>query len=227
MDGSTQPRRISVYLNVYDLEESTKYNNYTYYFGFGVFHSGIVLFGQEYSFGGHDEDSTGIFWVEPGTVPMFKFRTRVDLGQLVLSKSDLTEFLDEMGDKYRGNSYHILQRNCNHFIEEFCERMGIYFPGWVNRLAKALNYCQCLVPPQYLQPPTAEATAEVNAAFTPFAGEGHKLSGSVNSTNNMDGSNSILVEDKEIKRKLLEQATLKRLGYDTVTSTINNEKKHE
>jgi len=221
MQSDNQPRKIAVYLNVYDLEESIKYNDYTYYLGFGVFHSGLVLFGQEYSFGAHDEDTSGIFWVEPGTVPMCKFRSQVDLGHIVISKNDLNDVLEELGRKFTGTSYHNLQRNCNHFTEEFCHRTGIYFPGWINRLSKVMNYCQCLVPPKYLQSPTAPPAEDTHSPYTPFSGEGHKLSsnGTTSSTiiNISNNNNTDLIEDKETRRKLLEQATLRRLNaYDAV-----------
>lgn len=47
-----------VYLNVYDL---TPVNNYLYWFGLGVFHSGIEVHGMEYGFGAHDYPTSGVF----------------------------------------------------------------------------------------------------------------------------------------------------------------------
>lgn len=38
-----------VYLNVYDLSEQ---NNFLYWCGFGVYHTGVEVFGFEYAYGG-------------------------------------------------------------------------------------------------------------------------------------------------------------------------------
>lgn len=40
-----------VLLNVYDLWDLQKVNSCTLHFGFGAFHCGVEVFGQEYSFG--------------------------------------------------------------------------------------------------------------------------------------------------------------------------------
>jgi len=216
MDGSrTGP--LTVCINVYDLNETEKYNKYTYYLGIGVFHSGVVIGEQEYSYGAHGEESTGIFWVEPGDAPSCKFRTRVELGQAIISENQVKAIITDLGRKYTGASYHILTRNCNHFTTEFCQRIGLEVPSWVNRLAHVMQYLQCLVPAQYLQPPTAEdVQQEAHQPYVPFSGEGRKLSAGATENNHVSINNTISGEDREVKRKLIEQATLKRLGYETM-----------
>lgn len=50
-----------VILNVYDLIE---HNDWTYWCGVGVFHSGVEVFGVEYAYGGHEYDAPGAeIWV--------------------------------------------------------------------------------------------------------------------------------------------------------------------
>ena len=40
-----------VYLNIYDLSDQ---NNWTYWCGVGIFHSGLEVYGVEYAYGGAD-----------------------------------------------------------------------------------------------------------------------------------------------------------------------------
>ncbi|KAK4402188.1 DeSI-like protein [Sesamum angolense] len=66
--SSSGRTRALVYLNVYDL---THINSYLYWFGCGIFHSGIeVAHGLEYGFGAHEYPSSGVFEVEPRSCPV-------------------------------------------------------------------------------------------------------------------------------------------------------------
>ncbi|KAK0572131.1 hypothetical protein LWI29_026603 [Acer saccharum] len=76
-----------VVLNVYDL---TPINNYTYWVGFGIFHSGIEVHGKEYGFGAHDFPVSGVFEVEPKNCPGFFYRSSIVLGRINMPPSELT-----------------------------------------------------------------------------------------------------------------------------------------
>ncbi|KAE8719722.1 putative receptor-like protein kinase [Hibiscus syriacus] len=48
------------------------------------------------------------------------------------------QILQELSREWPGSSYDLLSKNCNHFCDEFCERLGVQkLPGWVNRFANA------------------------------------------------------------------------------------------
>ncbi|KAM5573037.1 deSI-like protein [Rosa sericea] len=138
--------RALLYLNVYDL---TPVNNYLYWFGFGVFHSGIEVHGMEYGFGAHEYPSSGVFEVEPRSCPGFIFRRSLLLGSTDMSRTELRSFMEQLSGKYHGDTYHLIAKNCNHFTDEVCLRLtGKPIPGWVNRLARVVSgsFCNCLLP---------------------------------------------------------------------------------
>ncbi|KAH7557684.1 hypothetical protein JRO89_XS11G0201100 [Xanthoceras sorbifolium] len=50
----------------------------------------------------------------------------------------VNQILRELSREWPGSSYDLLSRNCNHFCDELCERLGVpKLPGWVNRFANA------------------------------------------------------------------------------------------
>lgn len=141
---SNSSSRAQLYLNVYDL---TPLNNYMYWFGVGIFHSGIEAHGVEYAFGAHDYSSSGVFEVEPKSCPGFIFRRSVSLGTLNMSPFEFRQFVEHMAGSYNGDSYHLIAKNCNHFTDDICKRLtGKSIPGWVNRLARLGSFCNCLLP---------------------------------------------------------------------------------
>ncbi|GAU24623.1 hypothetical protein TSUD_289860 [Trifolium subterraneum] len=52
--------------------------------------------------------------------------------------SKVNQIIRELSREWPGNSYDLLSKNCNHFCDEFCERLAVpKLPGWVNRFANA------------------------------------------------------------------------------------------
>ncbi|KAJ8754298.1 hypothetical protein K2173_002749 [Erythroxylum novogranatense] len=135
-----------LYLNIYDL---SPVNNYLYWVGLGIFHSGIEVHGMEYGFGAHEYPSSGVFEVEPKNCPGFIFRRSVLLGNTEMSRSEVRSFMEHISAKYHGDTYHLIAKNCNHFTDEVCLQLtGKPIPGWVNRLARVVSgsFCNCLLP---------------------------------------------------------------------------------
>ncbi|KAI5556744.1 hypothetical protein BDE02_18G056200 [Populus trichocarpa] len=132
-----------VVLNVYDL---TPLNQYTYWFGFGIFHSGIEVHGKEYGFGAHDFPVSGVFEVEPRNCPGFIYRCSILLGRITMPPSEFRTFIESAASEYHGDTYHLISKNCNHFTEDIsCRLIGKRIPGWVNRLARLGVLCSCLL----------------------------------------------------------------------------------
>ncbi|KAF9613231.1 hypothetical protein IFM89_006332 [Coptis chinensis] len=164
-----------VFVNVYDL---TPLNIYSYWLGFGIFHSGIEVHGMEYGFGAHEYPVSGVFEVEPKSCPGFVYKSSMLLGHTTVPPSEFRAFLESMASEYHGDTYHLISKNCNHFTDDLSLRLtGKQIPGWINRLARLGAFCSCLLPesfqvPTFKQLPdyhgySEEDVSESHSATTP------------------------------------------------------------
>ena len=61
------------------------------------------------------------------------------MGDTELTSSEVQQLVQQLGQDYKGNKYHLLQRNCNHFASELCYQLtGRHTPIWVRLLACSL-----------------------------------------------------------------------------------------
>ncbi|KAI8020552.1 DeSI-like protein [Camellia lanceoleosa] len=135
---------VPVHLNVYDL---TPINGYAYWFGLGVYHSGVQVHEVEYAFGAHEHPSTGIFEGEPKQCDGFRFRKSILIGWTVMGPMEVRRVMENLSQKYKGNAYNLITKNCNHFCNDACIRLtGNPIPSWVNRLARIGLLCNCVIP---------------------------------------------------------------------------------
>ncbi|XP_043720757.1 deSI-like protein At4g17486 [Telopea speciosissima] len=135
---------VPVYLNVYDL---TPINGYAYWFGLGVYHSGVQVHEVEYAFGAHDFPTTGIFEGEPKQCPGFTFRKSILIGRTDLGPKEVRALMGKLAEEYTGNTYNLITKNCNHFCNDACLRLTAKpIPRWVNRLARIGLFCNCVLP---------------------------------------------------------------------------------
>ncbi|KAI8469547.1 MAG: PPPDE putative peptidase domain-containing protein [Monoraphidium minutum] len=141
----------AVRLNVYDL---TPQNGYTYWCGVGVFHTGVEVYSVEYAYGGHEYDVSGVFCTAPLEAPgAVLYRESVYMGETDLTPAQVQALVQQMGQQYRGNAYHLLQSNCNHFASDLCMQLvGRPAPTWINRLAGFAVMLHCLLPPTWVPP---------------------------------------------------------------------------
>ncbi|KAL3834340.1 hypothetical protein ACJIZ3_009076 [Penstemon smallii] len=104
----------------------------------GIFHSAVQVYGDdEWSFG-YCEMGTGVFSCPSTKNPMYTYRERIKLGKTSFSIFKVNQILRELSREWPGHSYDLLSKNCNHFCDELCERLGVpKLPGWVNRFAHA------------------------------------------------------------------------------------------
>ncbi|CAA3007819.1 Hypothetical predicted protein [Olea europaea subsp. europaea] len=190
--SSSGSEESQVILNVYDL---TPANQYSIWFGFGIFHSGIEVQGKEYGFGAHDFPISGLFEVEPKSCPGFIYRCSVPLGYLNMPPSEFRTFVESLASEYHGNTYHLISKNCNHFTDDISKRLiGKGIPGWVNRLARLGAFCSCLLP-ESLQVSTVKHLPEYYAAYSEEDGSGSSSSATPHEpTESEDGDHDKLLQ---------------------------------
>ncbi|KAI3914245.1 hypothetical protein MKW98_029249 [Papaver atlanticum] len=107
-----------VTLNVYDSSQGLARQLSTTFLGRaieGIWHTGIVVFGSEYYFGG------GIQHSPVGTTPYGKPIKVVDLGVTHVPKEIFEEYLQEMSPRYIAETYNLLRHNCNNFSNEVAQ----------------------------------------------------------------------------------------------------------
>ncbi|KAK1287914.1 DeSI-like protein [Acorus calamus] len=144
LTAKRRPGTSPVHLNVYDL---TPINGYAYWFGLGIYHSGVQVHGVEYAYGAHEHPTTGIFEGEPRQCPGFTFRKSILIGRTDLTQREVRSLIERLAVEYTGNAYNLITKNCNHFCNDLCLPLaGKPIPRWVNRLAKLGFLCNCVLP---------------------------------------------------------------------------------
>ena len=135
----------TVYLNVYDLTNvggtdltgtlASLNRTLMRSWDVGLFHAGVEVAGVEYSYG-FCEEGTGVYSCTPKDSPGYHFRTTVEMGNCVLTRTQINQVLSKMVKEYTGPSYSTLSRNCCTFTNELCVGLRVgEIPPWINNLA--------------------------------------------------------------------------------------------
>jgi hypothetical protein len=127
--------------------------------GTALLHSGVVINGKEYAYGGHDRPGlSGVYWTKPGQVPPGAiFKCEIIHGFTFAAPAEIEATIKDVSAEFMGTSYNLLTRNCNHFTSYLVERLtGRRGPGWLNRAANIGVAFPCVVPKEWVEPPAAD-----------------------------------------------------------------------
>jgi len=145
-----------VHLHLYDLGTTCTgqaLNSILRPLGTPALHCGVEVLGHEWSFcfltkDGDPYQGSGIFSSKPGECEGHSYSQSMKLGYVLVSKELLRKLLKEMEMDWLAIDYDIFSRNCCHFANELCSRLGVgELPGWVMRLTQvghALSERQCV-----------------------------------------------------------------------------------
>ncbi|CAI2722573.1 unnamed protein product [Schistosoma spindalis] len=153
--NSSVPTPVTV--NVYDM---LWINDYVSSLGIGVYHTGVVVHGIEYSYGGHPLTNSGVFSMLPRDSAYlgenYSYKVTLSMGYTDFTASDVPLLLESITTDYRGDQYHLLNKNCNHFSDTFVQLLcGRSLPKWINRLAtigSKLPFIERTLPVEWLKP---------------------------------------------------------------------------
>jgi len=146
--ASTTQTGLPVYLHVYDITHEGKIEELNSLLAprlsplklGGFFHAGIEVNGREWSFG-YCTLGSGVCGLEPRTHPSHHFRETISLPSTKLSEERIAGIIKAMSSEYQGCDYSLLRRNCIHFADDFCHRLGVGgMPLWVHRLARTAEW---------------------------------------------------------------------------------------
>ncbi|KAI7885434.1 PPPDE putative peptidase domain-containing protein [Mucor mucedo] len=101
----------------------------------GIWHTSVVVFGQEFYFG------QGIMASAPGTTQHGRPLEVIDMGETYLPLEVVVEYIDSLRSVYTAEKYHLLDFNCNTFSNDLCQFLcGKTIPGHITDLpAEFLN----------------------------------------------------------------------------------------
>lgn len=80
-----------------------------------IYHTSIVVYSREWYFG------QGIFDETPGRTHFGQPIQKIDLGQTSIDPATFQEILTDLRERYRADTYHLLQFNCNTFSGELSQ----------------------------------------------------------------------------------------------------------
>ncbi|KAL2161536.1 hypothetical protein VTH06DRAFT_8098 [Thermothelomyces fergusii] len=152
-------QKTEILINIYDLLPPGRISTLLWHMGTSLLHSGVVINGREYAYGGHDRRGlTGVYWTKPRTCPPGgTFRCEYLHGFTLAPAHEIDAIIREASEAFPGTSYNLLTRNCNHFTSYLCERLtGEPAPRFLNRAASIGVALPCVVPKEWIEVPDFE-----------------------------------------------------------------------
>ena len=143
----------TVVLNIYDVVEHPFAYSIGKWMTLGIHHTGIQVGMREFAF-----TLEGIVITEPHRIPRCKLTHRILLTRNA-TDAMVQGALTKLQREFTPSTYDPLLKNCNHFSDAFCSKIGDKLvPTWVNRaptMASMLGTRFRLRPAKVTAPPVA------------------------------------------------------------------------
>ncbi|KAG2760711.1 hypothetical protein PC129_g10664 [Phytophthora cactorum] len=204
--------RTTVTLNIYDLVEA---NDFMAPLGLGIFHSGVEIAGEEFSYA----SGAGVFSSSPRQAPGAKFRESIDMGFFDGSSQEAHRLAYSLSPDFEGEAYNLFTKNCNSYADALCQLLlDKPIPGYVNRAAYLGSFLSCLMPADLTdQAPVGDPNnpsritngtpRRSDFIYTPFAGSGQTVGGTADASSSSESST---LADRREKVRL---AALRRMVF--------------
>jgi hypothetical protein len=150
------PEAVLVTLHIYELGagQCQALNGILKTCGAGAVHCGVEVFGVEWTFA-ESEDvhcnspslkknqwvwpngmDTGVVCCRPMEFAGHTYSSSLSMGCAFISRVHVGTLINVLQRQWQSADYDLLMRNCCHFCDEFCVRLGVgHIPPWVMRLA--------------------------------------------------------------------------------------------
>lgn len=154
-----------------------------------------------------------------------KLRESYSMGIYKGTSTAIDKIIDDMKIDFQGNDYHVINKNCNAFADEFLKRLvSTGIPGYVNRMAYIGSYFSCFMPDSLNQDPTQGNNSKNNGLYSnsqssqrlnknPMytSSNGNKLGGGTSSSTTTTNIATMgTTDDAAMLRDKIRQATLSR-----------------
>jgi hypothetical protein len=144
--ASAQDAGVPVLLHVYDVSQTSRIRRFNKVLAHrlsplklgGIFHVGVEVNGVEWAYGYSPTESVpGISCCRPREDSQHHFRQSIQMRKSNLPAQEIMKIISDLKREYHGIDYDILRKNCCHFADDFCQRLGAgEIPRWVHRLAR-------------------------------------------------------------------------------------------
>mmetsp|Transcript_56470 Transcript_56470/g.148494 ORF Transcript_56470/g.148494 Transcript_56470/m.148494 type:complete len:272 (-) Transcript_56470:64-879(-) len=138
---------VPVTLHIYNVGTSSQtalVNKLLKKFGTGAFHCGVEVYGTEWSYSdvtlapGEMAKGTGIFCCRPRGCDGHSYCESQPMGSTNMTEGEVLRLLSLLKKEWPVYAYSTLRKNCCHFSNEFCQRLGVgSIPEWVVSLANS------------------------------------------------------------------------------------------
>jgi len=128
-----------VWLHIYDVFGALeRVNSVMKPVGTGAFHAGVEVFGKEWSYGYAIQGNSGVYHCKPRCNDRHRYRESVAMGGTCMTEIEVASLIQEMRSAWVGVEYELLTKNCCHFSDALCRRLGVGpAPEWLMHLAGA------------------------------------------------------------------------------------------